>query len=102
MTGTVITNVGFGVFIALILADLLNLIRPRRLFYLLEVLAHVVIVTGCVIAGQRLQGLTFTVYGAVWLWLWWICGGGDGTRRRLRRRARRFKARRRTAPVLGA
>jgi hypothetical protein len=33
------------------------------------------------------------------LWLWWNGGGGDGTRRRLRRLAGRFQGVRRTAPA---
>ncbi|MFF0597853.1 hypothetical protein [Streptomyces antibioticus] len=36
---------------------------------------------------------------AVCLWRWWSGGGGDGTRRRLRRLARRFQGVRRTAPA---
>lgn len=32
-------------------------------------------------------------------WSWWHRGGGDGTRRRLRRLAARFQGVRRTAPV---
>lgn len=38
--------------------------------------------------------------GAVWAW--WHRGGGDGTRRRLRRAARAFQGVRRTAPAAGA
>jgi len=35
---------------------------------------------------------------AMYGWLWWKGGGGDGTRRRLRSWARRFQGVRRTAP----
>ncbi|TDC03570.1 hypothetical protein E1265_36425 [Streptomyces sp. 8K308] len=35
---------------------------------------------------------------ALFTWFWWHHGGGDGTRRRLRRLARRFQPVRRTAP----
>lgn len=35
-------------------------------------------------------------------WAWWKHGGGDGTRRRLRRAARAFRGVRRTAPAAGA
>ncbi|MEU3683730.1 hypothetical protein AB0E99_22720 [Streptomyces sp. NPDC030592] len=38
---------------------------------------------------------------AVGVWMWWISGGGDGTRRRLRDLARRFQGVRRTAPAGG-
>ncbi|MEW2568395.1 hypothetical protein [Streptomyces sp. NPDC047070] len=36
---------------------------------------------------------------AIVLWLWWNSGGGDGTRRRLRRWTRAFHGTRRTAPT---
>jgi len=39
---------------------------------------------------------TFTGVAA---WAWWTRGGGDGTKRRLRRLRARFRAVRRTAPV---
>jgi hypothetical protein len=35
---------------------------------------------------------------ALFVWLWWNSGGGDGPRRRLKRWARRFQGVRRTAP----
>lgn len=40
----------------------------------------------------------FTTYNA---WKWWNSGGGDGTKRRLKRWASRFQGVRRTAPALG-
>lgn len=33
------------------------------------------------------------------LWLWWRNGGGDGTKRRLKKLKERFEGTRRTAPV---
>ena len=35
---------------------------------------------------------------ALFVWLWWHSGGGDGTKRRLKRWAVRFQGVRRTAP----
>ena len=35
---------------------------------------------------------------ALFVWLWWNSGGGDDTKRRLKRWARRFQGVRRTAP----
>jgi hypothetical protein len=38
--------------------------------------------------------------GSAWMaWKWWNGGGGDGTRRRLRSLAQRFRGVRRTAPA---
>lgn len=39
---------------------------------------------------------------AFFIWSWWNSGGGDGTRRRLRKSARTFRGIRRTAPVGGS
>lgn len=49
------------------------------------------------------NGWTSTLYlgaagTALFAWLWWHSGGGDGTRRRIRSWARRFHGVRRTAP----
>lgn len=50
-----------------------------------------------------LHGWTVMVYlaagcTALSAWWWWNSGGGDGTKRRLKRWARRFQGVRRTAP----
>jgi uncharacterized membrane protein len=50
-----------------------------------------------------IAGWASTVYviaagEALFVWLWWHSGGGDGTRRRFRSWARRFQGVRRTAP----
>lgn len=49
------------------------------------------------------NGWTSTLYltaggTALFAWLWWHSGGGDGTRRRIKSWARRFHGVRRTAP----
>ncbi|MFD8901275.1 hypothetical protein [Streptomyces ardesiacus] len=36
---------------------------------------------------------------ACFAWMWWNGGGGDGTKRRVRKWARRFRGVRRTAPA---
>ncbi|MGW0948491.1 hypothetical protein ACWD4O_38875 [Streptomyces sp. NPDC002623] len=52
---------------------------------------------------SAVSGWTSNVYimaaaTALFAWLWWHSGGGDGTRRRLRSWAGRFQGVRRTAP----
>lgn len=37
--------------------------------------------------------------GVIWLWLWWKSGGGDDTKKRLRKLKDKFRPVRRTAPV---
>ncbi len=41
----------------------------------------------------------YAAIGAIFAWLWWHSGGGDGTKRRLRRLRARFAGVRRTAPA---
>lgn len=41
----------------------------------------------------------FAALMAASLILWWISGGGDGTKRRLRKLKEKFEGKRRTAPV---
>jgi hypothetical protein len=60
---------------------------------------------GYIAAGvlSAVNGWTSTLYmtaagAALFGWLWWHSGGGDGTRRRLKSWARRFEGVRRTAP----
>lgn len=59
---------------------------------------------GLLVVAQAVIGrLTLAAATAgllVWTtWLWWTHGGGDGTRRRLRRLRSRFAGVRRTAPA---
>lgn len=49
--------------------------------------------------GDRVSGLVCTGLCALDLYRWWHGGGGDGTRRRLRRLAGHFRGVRRTAPT---
>lgn len=64
-----------------------------------------IIALGCIpsIVAFVLDGTTsaasvFAALGAINAWIWWQGGGGDGTRRRLRSWASRFRGVRRTAP----
>jgi len=55
------------------------------------------------VVASCLEGITsvasaFAALGAVNAWIWWHGGGGDGTRRRLKSWASRFRGVRRTAP----
>lgn len=54
------------------------------------------------LAGQRLAACFAAAVCAFAAWAWWKSGGGDGTKRRLRSWARKFRGVRRTAPVAGA
>ncbi|MEL3944836.1 hypothetical protein [Streptomyces sp. LNU-CPARS28] len=49
--------------------------------------------------GDHLWAVFDTAVCAYFAWCWWHGGGGDGTRRRLRSWARRFRGVRRTAPA---
>jgi hypothetical protein len=51
-----------------------------------------------VLDGATVVASVFAALGAINAWGWWNGGGGDGTRRRLRKWARRFQGVRRTAP----
>lgn len=53
------------------------------------------------LAGDRLAACLNACLGAYAAWLWWQSGGGDGTKRRLKSWARKFRGVRRTAPALG-
>ncbi|MGQ5606200.1 hypothetical protein [Streptomyces sp. EKS3.2] len=55
-----------------------------------------------VIADNRTMAGLCAGAAALSLWMWWNGCGGDGTRRRLRKLARRFRGVRRTAPAGGA
>lgn len=58
-------------------------------FYVGAALAHDV--------GDQIWQAAWTTY---WAWLWWQGGGGDKTKRRLKKLARKFTPVRRAAPQL--
>lgn len=57
---------------------------------------------GClnnVLANERMLAAIHAGFTAWAIWPWWHSGGGDSTKRRLRRWVSRFRGVRRTAPV---
>jgi hypothetical protein len=52
--------------------------------------------------GDRAMACFASAVCAYAAWMWWKFGGGDGTKRRLKSWARKFRGVRRTAPVAGA
>jgi len=52
--------------------------------------------------GERLTACAASAVCAYAAWKWWKSGGGDGTKRRLKSWARKFRGVRRTAPMAGA
>lgn len=61
--------------------------------------ADVCFLTGAITMGSDLIAGIAAGSLALMLWFWWNSGGGDGTKRRLKRWARRFEGVRRTAPA---
>jgi hypothetical protein len=88
--------------VALFAVDLvLFVLLPRR-----QADGWCAVAAGVLAAAYGLLGCVFlnrycTAYCAVSAWAWWRHGGGDGTKRRLRALAARFRGVRRTAPSLG-
>lgn len=93
----VLTGISSGISLAGVL--LLFLTTHQRTGYAL--VAWGVALSGLrnVLGGHALWAAIDAGLTAWVLWMWWHRGGGDGTRRRLRRWARRFQGVRRTAPV---
>jgi hypothetical protein len=54
------------------------------------------------LTGDRLTACVASGVCAFAAWMWWKSGGGDGTKRRLKSWARKFRGVRRTAPAAGA
>jgi hypothetical protein len=73
--------------------------RPsRKTAALLAALGWTMYGTASYMIGAWLNVLIAAGLGAGCLWLWWNDGGGDDTKRRLKRWARKFTPVRRTAP----
>ncbi|WP_328439333.1 hypothetical protein OHA71_23635 [Streptomyces sp. NBC_00444] len=53
-----------------------------------------------VLVGSTTRAGALAGVVAVGLWLWWNRGGGDDTKRRIRKWARKFQGVRRTAPAV--
>jgi hypothetical protein len=64
--------------------------------------ANALLLVSRALDDYRLAACMHAALGAGAAWLWWHDGGGDGTKRRLKSWARKFRGVRRTAPVAGA
>lgn len=71
----------------------------RRTFYALIAASNGVALTASVANHDQGPASINAASMAISAWLWWQDGGGDDTKRRLRRWARKFQGVRRTAPV---
>lgn len=56
------------------------------------------IIAAFALDGAKSVASAFAALAALNAWAWWHGGGGDGTRRRVKSWARRFRGVRRTAP----
>lgn len=72
---------------------------PDTATYGLLALSQVIMCIGGFITQSTVGGSISGAAAGYLGWKWWDGGGGDGTRRRLRRWARRFHGVRRTAPA---
>lgn len=70
----------------------------RQAAYLIGAASQAVLAVNDFLIRMPLGALNAVSCGWL-LWLWWTHGGGDGTRRRLRRLRNRFSGVRRGAPV---
>jgi hypothetical protein len=61
--------------------------------------ANALVLLGNVIHGSTTLASISAAVMALSLWQWWNSGGGDDTKRRLRKWARKFQGVRRTAPA---
>lgn len=71
----------------------------RRAFYAGIAVGQGIGAIGCVAVGAHAAAGIAAGCSALAGWLWWHDGGGDGTKQRLKRWARRFQGVRCTAPV---
>jgi hypothetical protein len=74
-----------------------NRIQLQRACYALGGVSFYI---GDALAHDALGQIWQAAYTAFWAWQWWKGGGGDGTKRRLKKWARKFTPMRRTAPQL--
>lgn len=72
-----------------------------RRFHGLAAIANGLMAASDAFDGARVGACCASAVCAYAAWRWWNSGGGDGTKRRLKSWARRFRGVRRTAPVLG-
>jgi hypothetical protein len=92
------TVAGGAVLAAALAAFLLGRIGWRTL-HGGDAAANALILLGNVIDGSTTLASASAAVMALSLWHWWNSGGGDDTKRRLRKWARGFRPVRRTAPA---
>lgn len=96
MTHQAITFLGNG----LLGMGILCLTRSRLLSAALYALAGFVFYIDDALTHNAFGQILQAVWTTYWAWRWWKGGGGDNTKRRLKKWARKFTAVRRTAPQL--
>ncbi|MFJ8727702.1 hypothetical protein [Streptomyces sp. NPDC093269] len=73
--------------------------RISRLHYnALLVISNTLFGIGYALSGRSFAVCVHAALAAFSAWMWWHDGGGDGTKRRLKKWASRFQGVRRTAP----
>jgi hypothetical protein len=95
-----LTAAGFAVLAANLTAFLLGRTGWRTL-HGGNAAANALVLLGNVIHGSTTLASISAAVMALSLWQWWNSGGGDDTKRRLRKWARKFQGVRRTAPAGG-
>lgn len=83
---------------AAVIARVSGRIASRTLYALVGV-SQLINVVNAATHDSPVAGSVNAAGFALSAWLWWRDGGGDDTKRRLRRRARKFEGVRRTAPA---
>jgi hypothetical protein len=86
-----------------VLLQLVSLLARRvatvRRIYGLGAVAYWLLVVSSIAWNARADASGMAGLAAIYTWLWWRSGGGDDTKRRLRRLRGRFAGMRRTAPA---
>ncbi|MFD7957004.1 hypothetical protein ACFV4X_26365 [Streptomyces ardesiacus] len=99
MTALILGSASWGVIVCAVACGITGRV-PTALG--LFAVAYAIGAVGHMVNGSLVGASWDAGFAAVFAWLWWNRGGGDGTRRRLRRWARTFRGVRRTAPAGGA
>lgn len=98
MLYNLIGTIGFFLLAVGLLADLTRRTARTTVYALMSAGATLAFFASAAL-GHRTLAVFFAVSAGLFAWLWWHSGGGDGTKRRLRRLAGRFHSVRRTAPA---
>ncbi|MEV6165736.1 hypothetical protein AB0L71_28250 [Streptomyces sp. NPDC052052] len=89
---------GIIVIVAGLVAAAFNRLSDYQVYGLLAV-SQVLVGASGFLTGNTVAASISAAAAGFFAWKWWNGGGGDGTRRRLRSWARRFRGVRRTAPA---